>query len=84
MGGSDRQSTRIVVSVLPTFSVRHGGVMVAVPRQERRLLAFLSVHPRPVARARIAFELWPDAEAPRATGTCGHACGGCAGCSPKP
>ena len=45
------------VGLLGGFSL---GLGVALPKPVQRLLAFLALHPKPVAREFLAFSLWPN------------------------
>jgi DNA-binding SARP family transcriptional activator len=54
------------VAVLGQFRLLRGLNVVRVPRASQRLLAFLAVRDRIVARAALAGALWPEASEPRA------------------
>jgi DNA-binding SARP family transcriptional activator len=59
----------IAVAVLGGFRVTCDGEAVALPSGAQRLLAFLAVHDRPMARTRVAFTLWEGASESRALGS---------------
>ena len=54
------------VAVLGEFRLLRGTNFVRVPRASQRLLAFLALHGRIVARAALAGALWPEASEPHA------------------
>ena len=56
----------IQVTLLDGFALRVDGQPVAVPPSSQRLLAFLAIHERPVARGALAAALWPDTTIRRA------------------
>jgi DNA-binding SARP family transcriptional activator len=58
----------IELCVLGRFSVRCGGVDVALHPQHRRVIAFLALRDRPVSRAVVAGTLWPMRSGDRAAG----------------
>lgn len=58
----------VELCVLGRFSVRCGGVDVALHPQHRRVIAFLALRDRPVSRAVVAGTLWPMRSGDRAAG----------------
>ena len=47
--------------LLGGFELRLGGELVELPQSAERLVAFLALHPRPLARVFVAGRLWTDA-----------------------
>jgi len=56
------------VGLISEFQLMVGGVDVSVPHSVQRVIAFLAMAGRPVARSRIAGELWLDVPDGRAFG----------------
>lgn len=56
----------VEVRVLGRFEVRAGGVAVPVAPGQQRLVAFLALSGRPLARGYVAGTLWPDGSDRRA------------------
>lgn len=56
----------VEVQVLGRFEVRSGGVAVPVAPGQQRLVAFLALNGRPLARGYVAGTLWPECSDRRA------------------
>ncbi len=54
-------STDLRLSLLQGFDLRVAGRPVSLPGSAQRLVAFLALQPRPLARTFVAGRLWPDA-----------------------
>lgn len=54
------------VSVLGSFTLAQNGTTVPLGVDERRLVAYLAVHPRPQKRSALAADLWPGLDSPAA------------------
>lgn len=48
----------VELSLIGTFGLTSGGETILLPESSQRLVAFLAVNPRPVARAVVASSLW--------------------------
>ena len=57
------------LSLLGAFELTRDAVPLALPGNSQRLLAFLGIRDRPVARAAVAGTLWPEASEERAAGS---------------
>lgn len=57
-------STR--VALMGALELEHEGAVVALPMSAQRLLAFVALQDKPLARLYVAGRLWPDASEPRA------------------
>jgi DNA-binding SARP family transcriptional activator len=62
-------SAQIRLNVLGGFSLRSADGVVHLPRTAQRLLAFVALARRPVARDQVAFTLWPDVRETHAHGS---------------
>ena len=51
------------VSVLGSFTLAQSATTVPLGVDERRLIAYLAVHPRPQERSALAVDLWPGVDA---------------------
>ena len=56
----DGATRELELSLMGAFQLSEGAVPVVLPGGSQRLLAFLALHERPVARAAAAGALWPD------------------------
>jgi DNA-binding SARP family transcriptional activator len=54
--------------LLDGFRLAHDDRQVTLPASSQRLLAYLSLHDRPLGRTRVAFTLWTNADETRAFG----------------
>lgn len=59
-GHTASSSERSHVRLLAGFELAHDGVPVTLPVRAQRLVALLALSDRPVSRATIAAQLWPD------------------------
>ncbi len=66
--GAPRSQARTRLGLISEFQLRVDGVHVSVPHGVQRLLAFLAMAARPVARSRVAGQLWLDVPECRALG----------------
>ena len=57
------------LQLMGSFELRDGERAVPLPYAARRLVAFLALHDRPVARHRTAGMLWPDVSEARSMGS---------------
>ena len=62
-------STQFRLDILGGFSLRAADRTVHLPRTAQRLLAFVAIQRRPVARDQVAFALWPDGSEAHAHGS---------------
>lgn len=62
-------STQLRLDILGGFSLREADRTVHLPGTAQRLLAFVALQRRPVARDHVAFTLWPDGSEAHAHGS---------------
>lgn len=65
---TSRRSAEISIGLLGGFEVRSRGEVVSFPATARRLVAFLALATRPLARSYVSQSLWPDASERHAAG----------------
>jgi DNA-binding SARP family transcriptional activator len=59
-GQSASTNEGMTLRLLSGFELRHDGVLVPLPARSQRLVALLALADRPVTRATVAAQLWPD------------------------
>ena len=64
-----RRRSSAALALTGEFRLQIGGVEVVLPHSVERLVAFLALARRPVARSRVAGNLWSDASEARSSGS---------------
>jgi DNA-binding SARP family transcriptional activator len=62
-------ASHVRLLILGGFDLAQGGESVPLPRSAQRVLAFLALHDRPLARPYVAGSLWQDSTDKRASGS---------------
>jgi DNA-binding SARP family transcriptional activator len=56
----DARSGELRLTLMGGFALNCAGRVICVPQSAQRLVAFLAIHPRVLARGYVAGSLWPD------------------------
>jgi DNA-binding SARP family transcriptional activator len=67
-GPASSDEPHTTIGLLDGFRLAHDDRQVTLPASSQRLLAYLSLHDRPLGRTRVAFTLWSNADETRAFG----------------